>query len=401
MSPFSDSKPVEISSEPLQTKSGRNNRRFSNNNPQAGPGCLLAFCTIFTAVGLALFVFLFAIPVSRVLAARSWPSVPCRITSSVLSSHSGSKGSTYSADIVYTYNVDGQTYHSGRNSFGKTKSTSNYKGQLAIVNAYPPGSTSTCFYDPNNPGEAVLRRGMTGDIWLGLISLPFLLFGLLGMTAAIRSWNGGTPKTQWKPSSLEVPETGPLVLQSATSPLGRFIGLGFVNAFWNGIVCFGFFNMVADGGGFAIFGTLFFIPFLLVGGLLFVLWLQAGLALANAKPMLTLSQARLRPGESAELQFQMSSGFMPTHLEIILEGREEATFTRGTDTITDKSTFYLETISQSTGRSGSCMVTIPHGTMHSFEAPRNKIVWMLRANGPIPRWPDISEEWKITVEPGR
>ncbi|RYG61758.1 DUF3592 domain-containing protein, partial [bacterium] len=332
-----------------------------------------------------------------------WPSAPCHIISSVLKSHSGSDSTTYSADIRYSYSVGGKTYESERDSFADYGSSSNYSSHQAMVSRYPAGSNSVCYYNPADPTSAVLDRGWTGDLWMGLVSLPFLLVGLGGMIGFTRSGgNSPVPRAPWRPSVATITSSGAVVLKPTSSPAGRFIGLGLVSAFWNGIVWLGFVrNISTSGSGLPIFFILFLLPFIAIGALLFYTWLQAGLALANAKPVLTLSRGNLRVGESAELHFQLSGGFMPTHLEIVLEGREEAQFRRGTDTITDKSTFYLQTITQTAERSGSCTVSIPPNTMHSFESRNNKILWILRATGPIPRWPDISEEWKITVDPGR
>jgi hypothetical protein len=48
---------------------------------------------------------------------------------------------------------------------------------------------------------------------------------------------------------------------------------------------------------------------------------------------------------------------------------------------------------------GSARVTIPERTMHSFAAPHNKIVWVLRVLGDIPSWPDSEDEFVVTVAP--
>ena len=37
--------------------------------------------------------------------------------------------------------------------------------------------------------------------------------------------------------------------------------------------------------------------------------------------------------------------------------------------------------------------------MHSFEADNNKIVWMIKLHADVPRWPDVKQDYKITVCP--
>jgi hypothetical protein len=39
--------------------------------------------------------------------------------------------------------------------------------------------------------------------------------------------------------------------------------------------------------------------------------------------------------------------------------------------------------------------------MHSFAAPHNKIVWSLKVEGVIDRWPDVGEEFPLVVYPRR
>ena len=37
--------------------------------------------------------------------------------------------------------------------------------------------------------------------------------------------------------------------------------------------------------------------------------------------------------------------------------------------------------------------------MHSFEAPNNRVRWTLIVHGDIPFWPDVRDEFPITVLP--
>jgi hypothetical protein len=90
-------------------------------------------------------------------------------------------------------------------------------------------------------------------------------------------------------------------------------------------------------------------------------------------------------------------------LRIFLRGAEEATYRRGTDTSTDKHTFTEVELFNDTDAaalaSGQASVTIPADSMHTFDAPNNKIIWSLHVKGDIPRWPDVAEEFPITVLP--
>jgi hypothetical protein len=90
-------------------------------------------------------------------------------------------------------------------------------------------------------------------------------------------------------------------------------------------------------------------------------------------------------------------------LRVYLEGREEATYRRGTDTYTDKSTFRTIEIADTTDRreifSGSVGLVVPEDTMHSFEASNNKIIWDLCVRGDIHRWPDVKDDYPFVILP--
>ena len=50
---------------------------------------------------------------------------------------------------------------------------------------------------------------------------------------------------------------------------------------------------------------------------------------------------------------------------------------------------------------GSAELHLPEDTMHSFDAPHNKIQWSLSLHGTIDRWPDVSDEFPLNVQPRR
>ena len=90
-------------------------------------------------------------------------------------------------------------------------------------------------------------------------------------------------------------------------------------------------------------------------------------------------------------------------VRVWLEGREEATYRRGTQTSTDRSCFarldLAHVAARGQLRTGTGTAALPVGTMHSFASASNKIVWSLRVKGEIAFWPDVDEEYPITVLP--
>ena len=126
--------------------------------------------------------------------------------------------------------------------------------------------------------------------------------------------------------------------------------------------------------------------------------------LFNPRLDLTLSRGALVPGEPALLQWKIEGrAKRVTRLKVILEGREEATYRRGTDTVTDREVFativIVDTDQPMLIAQGSARVHVPDDTMPSFSADRNKVVWTLKADCEIPGWPDSNDEYEIVVAP--
>lgn len=416
-------------------------------------GCVVAFCSVFVVLGLALFLNMFARPVFRMAQARSWTPVPCRITANGISAHRGSKSTNYSFDPVYSYSVNGQNYVGETYSFGG-KVEGSYNSRVSQQAAYPIGSTSTCYVNPADPANVVLTRDMTTDIWFGLTPLLFTVFGTAGIVFTRKSMKLATaPKSNWQPKELATDNTssisgavamttsqpvstsvfdsgpfqpldrgsnavditgvpastagdGPVILKANSSPVGRVFGTLFAALFWNGIVSVFLFMtgrevMQGKAGFFEVFMGLFLIPFVLIGIGIFVAFISQVLALFNGRAVVTLSKASLRPGDGVNVGWKLGGGmFAPHTIRVSVEGREEATYRRGTDTVTDKSTFFRQTLYESSsGPASTARLALPENTIHSFESNNNKIVWVLTVHGEIRWWPDIHEEYKLLVKP--
>jgi hypothetical protein len=193
-------------------------------------------------------------------------------------------------------------------------------------------------------------------------------------------------------------------LKPAKSRLGAFLALVVFTLIWDGIVGFALWAVHRDGKLFhdgCI--TVFLGVFALVGALLLIALPRQFLALFNPRAELTLS-APLAPGAPAALawRFQGATGRI-SRLVVQVEGREEATYRRGTDSTTDKRTFarivVLDTNDPARMAAGETALLLPADTMHSFQSSHNKVVWSLKLHGEIASWPDIEDEVTLTVYP--
>jgi hypothetical protein len=362
---------------------------------------------LFVAVGGCLFIAIGVLPGVRLVRAASWLETPCTIVSSDVRSHSTDDGTTYRVDILFRYEVDGVPYRSNRYNF-VTFSSSGYESKREIVDSYPEGSETVCFVDPEDPTWAVLMRDFSPAYLVGLFPLLFLVVG-----AAVARWGfkirNRVPKPWTTPKAPGTEATavdGAVALAPKQSPVARVVGALIFTLIWNGILSVFLINLIRDWQrGQHAWGTaLFLTPFVIVGLASFVMVGYTILAAFNPRPRLKIDPATPKLGDSVVVDWRFGGrNRRIEHLEITIEGREEATYRRGTDSRTDTEAFARILVADARHEfeiaRGSGHVRIPGDTMHSFAGDHNRIVWVVKLHGAIPRWPDVSEEFEIAVRP--
>ena len=390
----------------------------------AKPGGVVLFA-IFAIVGLGMLYPLGIRPIVRTIDAESWRETPCRILSAKVRRHESNDsdgGTTYSVDIFYEYEFNGRTWKSNRYGF-MGGSSSGYGGKAKVVEEYKKARNPVCYVNPENPGEAVLKRGFHAGLLLGLIPLAFVAVGIGGVIYTLRGKGQGLKSTtdQWMPKAYEgqgagrlgagvqyaAGTSGPVTLRCKHSRIVKLLGAIAIAVFWNGVVSIFLVNIIREfkSGLGGWLGGLFIIPFVVIGLGMIGYVIYRFLAMFNPRPVLTLSSGRLPLGGVAELRWGFSGiATRISHLRISLQGQEKATYRRGTKTRTDTETFYdmelVATDDRTETAFGNSGFVIPHDTMHSFEGENNKIVWSILVHGDIKSWPDVKEGFEIIVTPG-
>jgi hypothetical protein len=343
------------------------------------------------------------------------------VESSKVRSHSSDDGTTYSVDILYRYQFNGKQYKSNRYGF-IGGSSSGRGGKQAIVKQYPPGSEKTCYVNPDDPAEAVLHRGLSWMFLLGLIPIVFGAIGFGGLYFMLRG-DRKKPPIVVRPigERRQTPvigaatlsflpkfeaSDGPVTLKPTSSRLGKLIGVLLFALIWNGIVSVFLYEVIKShaSGRPEWFLTLFLIPFVVIGLASIAFVFHQVLAMFNPTAQVTVNRNALAQGEALDVAWDLvGRTHMVKRMRVWLQGREEATYRRGTHTVTDKHVFTTIELANTDlpadiiGGAGS--VTIPADTMHSFAASNNKIIWSLHVHGEIARWPDIQAEFPIVVLP--
>ena len=397
---------------------------------QNGAGCLIAFGLVFGGFGSFFVVLFFLLPLMRALDADNWVEIPCTILESRVGESRDDDGTTYRVEVRYEYHFrpgdlesdpTAPRYESERYDFFEGIYSSGAETKHAEVQRLAPGTRTTCRVDPSAPDQAVLKAGFPDGLWFMLFTLIFPLAGFaLMVTGIVRVIRGKRRPTSSAAMSHGASSTAlPLVSEDTSGPVelrpaqGRFAKLAFIGifaAFWNGItwtiIGVAIIPDILRGDWFAWFPLLFVSIFAIIGLALIGLVIHQTLALTNPRLRLTVNRQIFRPGDLLELEWECSGNpSRLTSLTIAIEGRESATYTRGTDTSTDTHVFErtpLATLDDAMAiLSGRVTIHLSVETVPTFIASHNKIEWRLIVRGVIPRWPDISDDYPITILPPR
>lgn len=183
------------------------------------------------------------------------------------------------------------------------------------------------------------------------------------------------------------------------SRVWTFAGLAVVAVIWNVLSGWQLASAIELGPGSAIafVGLFVFVGMIILGSAVY-----AFLAIFNPTVEIFVGQEQPALGEPLELGWRLvGKTARVQRLQIDLEGVEEATYTRGTDTVTERERFVTLSVAATADRDeiarGTATVVIPHGLVPSFAATHNKIVWRLVVQGDVSNWPDIDEEFLLDV----
>jgi hypothetical protein len=114
----------------------------------------------------------------RAKASTEWPSVRGVVVLSEVDSRGGHRGTSYFAEVLYDYEVDGAKHCSNRIGYGDY-GYSNPNEARKTVNRYPKGKEVDVFYMPEKPEESVLEVGIhIRTYFLPTFGAVFFLAGL-------------------------------------------------------------------------------------------------------------------------------------------------------------------------------------------------------------------------------
>jgi hypothetical protein len=356
-------------------------------------------------------------PIAKTIDARDWPTVSCDIISAELKSHTDSDGTRYTLDINYQYTYEEKTYQSNKYTF-IPESKGSRDSKLKIVNRYKHTKEPVCYVNPEDPSEAVLKRGFhiglfsvffpPGLAVLGLVVIGSQLAPPEPLPKIRKTEKDWLPRISASTRSSHRDEKTPIRLQgSRIIPL--LMGVLVLNIVWNLIVSevlFEVYQWIANGTFFENASMVLVVPAMSIFFAFTAVYLA--LALFNPRPIIKISARGIPLGSSALVSWGFSGRASSIqHLSITLEGKEWIRYSTGSgksrSTKTKENPFYemriIDTDRPEEICSGQAGIIIPEDTMHSFEAGNNKIIWHFIVHGVVDFWPDIKNEFKIAVVP--
>jgi len=385
-------------------------------------GCVYGLFGVFVLFGLV-FAGFGAVPLLELRRAQSWTPTPCTILSSQVEEVPGDDGSTWRVAVTFRYQIGGSDHVSDRYRVSRS-SSSGRAGKQRVVDALPPGTAATCYVDPEDPGNAILRRDL-GDEWIFVaVGLAFAAFGMvagvlmragrrrraerearLAATGVDLSLPAFTPTTERMRSATA--GGGPLELASSSRRGANVVFMAVFAIFWNAVSWLVLGPKLLEllrGDTAAIVPVLFGAVFLLAGIGAFVYLGYLLLAWFNPRPKVTLSTSTLRAGASAEVAWQLYGATRRLEdLTVKLEGRRVSTSGGGRNARTSQQVFHTATLAE-VGRASSILegkatLAIPADAPPSHEQQNRATQWVLVFEGTIRSWPDLHEEYLLWVHP--
>jgi hypothetical protein len=142
--------------------------------------CGGAFALALGALGLVLIV-LYLRNKNKAKASMGWPSTQGRILSTnirVDEVDDESNRVRYVPEVHFEYTVNGVTHEGKRIIYGSEPDFGSRDKAQEFLQKYPQGALVTVFYNPENPGEAVLSQGMrkmVASLVVGIILIVLMI----------------------------------------------------------------------------------------------------------------------------------------------------------------------------------------------------------------------------------
>jgi hypothetical protein len=400
-----------------------------------GEAAFFAVMLVVGAVGIGVGIARLIVPEWRVN--HGFVEHACKIVERRVERVLGEKGTLYRPEIKIEYEVQGVTYSPNTFDIHRTVFAKQEEAQAAI-DRFADRTSGTCWYDPDDPGTAVLVRGYQWWIWPALlVPVSFIAIGVGGLIYTAFNWGKSAERraaaarklpaielldlpAKADPQFPFVPDCGEITsspgtrlayrLPLAKSPGWTLFGLLTASILWNGTVSV-FVVMAAASllrGQPDWLMTLFTLPFLGVGVALVVVFIKQLRHNAGVGPTLVeISDHPLVPGHNYRVFLSQTGNLKLKSVDISLTCEEEAVFSQGTNARTEtREVFRTKVFSiadavirPSEALEAECDLPVPPEAMHSFRASHNQVQWKLIVRSEAAGWQSFQRSFPVVVRP--
>lgn len=396
------------------------------------------FFALFFLVGCGGLVAIFAalvVPEWRVN--RVYVQHPCSVLDKRIGETKTEEGTLYRPEIQIEYQLGGKAYriwtYDVRGAY-----SSDQHNKRAILDQFTVGETYICWYNPDDPSQAVLVRGYSWWLWLTfIVPVSFLLIGGVGLIYTALHWGksaerraaiakqvagldpfdaqagakGDFPQIPVDTHITNSPGTTlAFRLPTDVSPAWALFATLTGCLLWNGAV-----SVVAVWavrshvqGRPDWFLTFFTIPFLVIGiGLIIFFLRQLVIATGVGPTLMEIADHPIQPGKTYRVFLSQAGRLKLRWLELSLVCEEEATFRHGTDTRTETRRVWQQVVYRREGIEihrgvpfeAECELVVPAGLMHSFKSEHNEVSWKFLVKGDVVGWPGYERAFPVIVYP--
>jgi hypothetical protein len=143
---------------------------------------------IFLGVGLWM--------INKGIQSENWDKGTATITSSEIEkTESRSKdaqgltqtSTSYSVRVTYAYTVEGNNYEGNTVGFG-TMSHNERTDAQEELKSYPQGKSIDVYYDPENPSDSVLKKGVFWPMYIVIVVMVIMLIGSIWASFALTKY---------------------------------------------------------------------------------------------------------------------------------------------------------------------------------------------------------------------
>ena len=179
------------------------NHAQSNPRPPISPGCSKAFIFVLGRLfplsfgfGSMIFLGVGLWMINKGMQSENWEKGTATITSSEIEkTESKSKdaqgftqtSTSYGVSVKYSYTVEGGNYEGNTVGFG-TMSHNERSDAQDELKSYPKGKTIDVYYDPEDPSDSVLNKGVFWPMYIMIVVMVIILIGSIWASFALTKY---------------------------------------------------------------------------------------------------------------------------------------------------------------------------------------------------------------------